>query len=128
MLQQGDVHRAVGLGNADPVTEVPDGFRGIASSPKSGDGRHPGIIPAFHLSIVHQGFQVPLAHHCIGQVQPGKLDLLGRIGPFQLLKDPVIKGPMVFKLQGADGVGDSFDGILNGMGIVVHRIDRKSVV
>ena len=45
----------------------------------------------------------------------------------QLVKDPVVEGPIVFKLHGADGMGDSFDGIGEAMGEVVHGIDAPLV-
>ena len=81
VFQQRDFHHTVGLGHADPLTEIPDGFRRVASAAKSGDRRHPRIVPSVHRSVIHEGLQIPFAHHRIGQIQSGKLDLLRRVVP-----------------------------------------------
>ena len=49
------------------------------------------------------------------------------MGIFQLFHHPVVQRPVIFKLQRTDGVGDPFDGILDRMCVVVHRIDTPFV-
>ena len=59
--------------------------------------------------------------------QAGELDLPGMAGQVTVLYHPVVKGPVVFKLQGAEGVGDALQRVLDGVGEVVHGIDAPLV-
>ena len=54
--------------------------------------------------------------------QPGKLNLPGVMGDGYMLHHPIVQGTVVFKLQGAQAVGDAFQCVLNGMGKVVHGV------
>ena len=51
----------------------------------------------------------------------------GMGGQIAVLDDPVIERSMVLKLQGAEAVGDALQGVLDGMGEVVHGIDAPLV-
>ena len=55
--------------------------------------------------------------------QPGELDLPGVRGHVRVLDDPVVQGPVVLILQGAQGVGDALQGVLDGVGEVIHGED-----
>ena len=59
--------------------------------------------------------------------QTGKLDLPGLVGDADILHYPVVQGTVVLELQGAQGVGDALQGVLDGMGKVIHGIDAPSV-
>ena len=73
------------------------------------DGRHARIIPAADRTFLHQLQQPSLAHNRIGEIETGKLDLLRMAGNRQLLEKPVIQRPVVFKLKGADRMGNLLD-------------------
>ena len=45
----------------------------------------------------------------------------------QFSYDPVIQWSVILKLQRTDGVGDSFNGILNGVRKVVHRVNTPCI-
>ena len=59
--------------------------------------------------------------------QPGKLNLPGMAGNGDIFHHPVVKRPVVLKLQRAQGVGDSLQSILNGVGKVIHGVDAPFV-
>ncbi len=45
----------------------------------------------------------------------------------QGMKDPVVERPVILELEGAQRVGDPFDGIGQAVGVVVHRVDAPGV-
>ena len=49
------------------------------------------------------------------------------VGDGNILHHPVVQGTMILKFQGAQGVGDSFQRVLDGMGKVVHGVDAPLV-
>ena len=59
--------------------------------------------------------------------QPGKFDLPGLVRKFALLHHPVVQGAVRFIFQRTQGVGDPLDGVLNGMGEVVHGVNAPLV-
>ena len=85
-----------------------------------------GSSQPLDMPIPNQLQQLALAHHRVGQIEAGKLDLLGMID-VQLIEKPVVQRAMVFKLQRADGVGDAFDGVALAVRPVVHRVDAPLV-
>ena len=127
ILQKGVFHRGVYLRHAVALAEIPDGGGGVAPAAQAADGGHPGVVPAVYQVFLHQGAEFPLAHHRVVDAQPGKLDLPGLAGQGHVLHHPVVEGPVVLKLQGAQGVGDALHGVLEGMGVVVHGIDAPLV-
>ncbi len=126
VLQQGNVHDALGLGDADALHKGPDRLGRIAPPPHTGERRHPWIVPTSHMAALNELEQVALAEYGVGQVQGGELDLPGVVD-FQLVQEPVIEGPMILVLLGAEGVADAFDGIRLAVGPVVHGIDAPLV-
>ena len=123
MLQEGHIDQAVVLGHADPSQKVPDRLGGVAPPAHPREGGHPRIVPAADDSFLHQLDQLPFAQDRVAEVEAGKLDLLRTGFHVQLIQKPVVQGPVVFKLQGADRMGDPLDGVREAMGKVVHRID-----
>ena len=60
--------------------------------------------------------------------QTGELDLTGLvIGNGDVVDDPVIQRTMGLKLQGTQGMGDTLQGVLNGVSEVIHGIDAPLV-
>ena len=70
--------------------------------------------------------QLALAEQGVGEVEAVEFDLLRREDA-ELLDVPVVEGPVVFEFEGADGVGDAFDGIGLAVRVVVHGIDAPLV-
>ena len=77
--------------------------------------------------LLHQFAQVALAHDGVGHVQAGKLALLREFLAEQVPDDPIVQRAVVLKLQAAQAEGDALDGVLDGMGEVVHRVDAPLV-
>ena len=76
--------------------------------------------------FLHQSQEFALAEQCVSQAKTIKLHLLGWENS-KLLDKPVIEGPMIFKLQGADRMRHVFDGIRLPMRVVVHGIDAPLI-
>ena len=74
------------------------------------------------MPLGHQLGEQPLAHHRVFQIEPGELDLPRLAGHRDVVHAPVVEGPMVLELQGADGVGDALQGVGDGVGVVVGRV------
>ena len=126
MFQQRNIDRAVEFIDADDLAEIADRLRRISSPPQPAKRRHARIIPAVDKFLLHQLQQFAFAHHGIGQIQPGKFDLLGMIDA-QLVKEPVVQRPMILKFQRADRMRDAFDRILKAVRPVVHRVNAPRV-
>ena len=98
----------------------------IAAPAHAGNGGHSRVVPAVDKVFLDELQEFAFAHHGIGEIQAGKFDLL-RVVDAELVEEPVVERPVVFKFEGADGVGDSFDGVLQAVRPVVHRVDAPIV-
>ena len=127
VLQKGELHGGGGLAHAVALGEVPDGPGGIAPTAQTAQGGHPGVVPAGDLALLHELAQLALGHDGVVDAQPGKLDLPGLGGHRAVGDNPVVEGPVILELQGAQGVGDALQGVLNGVGEVVHGVDAPLV-
>ena len=127
VLQEAVLHHVGGLGDADALTEVPDGAGGVAPAAQAAEGGHPGIVPAGDSPLLHQPAELALAHDGVVDAETGELDLPGMGGQVAVLDDPVIEGPVGLKLQRAEGVGDALQRILDGVGEVIHGVDAPLV-
>ncbi len=78
------------------------------------------------MPFVHQLQQLALAHHRVAEVEAGEFDLL-RMEDAQLLEEPVVEGPVVLELEGADRMGDPLEGVGQAVGEIVHRVDAPRV-
>ncbi len=101
VFQEAKLHSGGCLGNTVALREIPDGGRSVAPAAQAAEGRHTGIVPAGDPSLLHQLAELALAHDGVVDTQSGKLDLSGFSGNVAVLNDPVIKGSVVLKLQGA---------------------------
>ena len=59
----------------------------------------------------------------ITDAQAGELDLTGLAGHLAVVHHPVVQGAVVLILQGTQGVGDALQGVLDGVGKVIHGED-----
>ena len=109
------VHRSRGL------------LRRVSAPAQSGEGRHARVIPAADMSFLYQLQQLALAHHRIGQIEPGKLDLLRMAGTGELFQKPVVERAVVFEFQGADGMGDPSMESEMAVGVVIHGVDAPVI-
>jgi len=126
MLQQGDVGEGIIFGDAHAFAKLADRGRGHAAAAQAAECWQAGIIPALDQLALDQFKQLALAHDRIGQFQAGEFDLPGR-EQAAVLDDPVVERTMHLEFEGAHRMGDFFEGVLDGMGIVVHRIDAPFV-
>ena len=123
-LQQGPVHGGVIFRHADSLAEIADASGGIASSAKAAECGHAGIIPSGDIAVLHQLTQLALAHHGVIDAEAGKLDLSGFVvGDGNIAHHPVIQGAVCLIFQGAEGVGDALQRVLNRVGKVIHGED-----
>ena len=76
VLELRDVDDVFLLRHADPRAEIADRFRRVAAAPQAADRRHPRIVPAGDVPLLHQLQQLALAHHGVVQVEARELDLL----------------------------------------------------
>ena len=127
VLQHGIIHRTLALGYAAEIHKHLDRFRRESPAAERRDGHQARVVPAVYHSFFHQLFDVSLTRHHIGQIQLGKLDLPRRMGIFQLPHHPVVQRTVVFKFQRTDGMRDALDGVLDGMGEVVHGINTPFI-
>ena len=96
MFEHGDIDRAVPLGHADAFAEIPNRFRRITAAPKAGQRRHSRIVPAADMILLHQLQKLAFAQRRIGEIEPGKLDLL-RMMDSQLFEKPIVQRPVIFE-------------------------------
>ena len=61
------------------------------------------------MSAVHQSGEIALAHDGVRQIQPAELDLAWRRLNFERLEEPFVEWAMIFELERAQRVGDSFN-------------------
>ena len=126
-FQLAHINEVVGLGDAGLPHEGEDGRSGVAAAAQAAQGGHPGVIPAVHDAHLHQLTQIALAHDGVGHIQAGELALLGELGAKKVLDDPVVQRAVVLELEAAHTVGDALDGVLDGVGKVVHRVDAPLI-
>ena len=117
---------AVGFGDADGGAEVAHRFGRVAAAADAGERGHARIVPAAHVAFLHEGEQFALAEQGVGEVEAVEFDLLRMIDA-EGFDVPIVERAVIFEFQGADGVGDAFDGIALPVRVVVHGIDAPLV-
>jgi len=70
--------------------------------------------------------QLSFTHHRVTEIQAGKLDLLWVIN-LDFIQEPVVERTVIFKLQGADGMGNAFNRVALAMGKVIHGVNAPGV-
>ena len=86
-----------------------------------------GSSQPLHEVIVHQLHEFALAHHRVGEVEAVEFVLVGAWVDGQLLDEPIVEGAVGDEFQGAEAVGDAFDGIFQAVGPVVEGVDFPGV-
>ena len=122
-LQHRHIDRPVRAGGTDLFTEMPYGGGGITSAPKTRDSRHTGVVPSGDDILVYQLLQLALARDGVAGIESGKLDLSRLMGHRQIPNEPIVKRPVVLKLQRADRVGNPLDRVLLSMSKIIGGID-----
>jgi hypothetical protein len=121
-LQHRHIDRPVRAGGTDLFTEMPYGGGGITSAPKTRDSWHAGVVPSGDDILINQLLQLALARDGVAGIEPGKLDL-SRLWGTGRFYEPIVKRPMILKLQRADRVGNPLDGVLLSMSKIIGGID-----
>ena len=127
VLQLRHVDDVLLLRDADPRAEVADRLRRVAAAPQPADRRHPRIVPARHVPLLHELQQLALAHHRVVQVEPRELDLLRLVALDERVHQPVVERPMVLELERAERMRDPLERVRQRVRVVVHRIDAPRV-
>ena len=127
VLKHRIIHRAVRLGNSAQINQHLDGFRSKAAAAQSGDGRDSRIIPSIYHLVLHQLLDITFSRHHIGQIHFCELNLARRIFISDFSHHPVIQRTVILKLQRTQGMGNSLNRILDGMGKIVHRVDAPFI-
>ena len=78
------------------------------------------------MAVLHEGQELALAEQGVGEVEAVEFDLLRMIDA-EGFDVPIVERAVIFEFQGADGVGDAFDGIALAVGVVVHGVDAPLV-
>ena len=115
--------RFVGLGDADAPDELADASRRHAAPAQAGERRHPGIVPACDMPVLHQPDQPAFRQHRMAEIEARELILQGPRRRRQMLDQPVVERPVVLELHGADRMGDMLDGVGLAVGEIVGRVD-----
>ena len=108
-LEPLELHRTVFFGHPGPFAEIAQRLRGKPAPPHSRDGGHARVVPSIDMSAVHQTGEIALAHDGVRQIQPAELDLAWRRLNFERLEEPFVEWAMIFELERAQRVGDSFN-------------------
>ena len=121
-LQLTDIHGVVGVGHACLADEGEQGVGRIAAAAQTLQGGQTGVVPAVHVALLHQLAEVALGHDGVGDVHATEFPLMGLLLKANLLHHPVVQGSVVAELAGAEGVGNALQGVLNGVGEIVHGV------
>ena len=98
MFQHGHIDHTVAACDADRIAEIAQRSRRITASAHTGNSGHTRVVPATHKALFHQAPQFAFAGYRVIEVKPRKFDLLRMHVGFQLIKKPVVQGPVIFKL------------------------------
>ena len=127
VFQECNVRQTVEFGDPDLFAEIPECFRGNAAAAEGADRRHTGIIPAVDVVCFHQFPEFAFAHNRVGESKTGEFDLAGLGRGIQIFDEPIVQGTVDLKFQGADGVGDPFNGVFQRMRKVVERVHAPGI-
>ena len=110
-LELAHLHPTVVIGLADGGNEILDGLGGDAAPAQAAQGGEARVVPATHDAVLDQLAQFALAHHGVGEVETGKLDL-ARFELAQLFQEPFVERAMDNIFIRAQRVGDPFHGVV----------------
>jgi len=121
-----DVILIASTGDTDGIAEVIDGFSRVASPAHAVDGKYSGIVPALDPIGEDEFVQFALGEDGVGDVQSGVLPDMRPVD-VQSFEDPVVEFSSNFELQRAERVGDPFETVADGVGVVVERVNAPLV-
>ena len=121
-LQLTHVHGMIGIGHACFAHKGKERIRGVTAAAQTAKGGQTGVIPAVYVALLNQLTQITLGHDRVGNVHAAKLPLVGLLRKADLINHPVVKRTVVSKFTGAQGMGNAFQRVLNGMCEVIHGI------
>ena len=121
------VNRAVCFGYTTEFYKHFDGFRCKSTAAQCCDGNQTRIIPSVYNAFLYQFLDITFTCNYICQIQFCKLNLLRWLWVFQFFYNPVIQWSVILKLQSTDGMCDSLNRILDGMGEIIHWIDAPCI-
>src|SRR5690554_7201040 len=132
VLQQGNVDHIVAPCHTHAVGKHANAFGGVAPAAQARNGGHTGIVPARNDALLHQFEQLALTHYGVVEVEAGKFDLTGTycrgVFAFQnLVEEPVVKGAVHLKLEGANRMGNLFYKVALTVRKIVHGINAPLV-
>ena len=70
--------------------------------------------------------QFSFGHYGVGDVETGVLPDVGTVD-VEFLENPVVQFASDFELEGAEGVGDAFETVADGVGVVIEGVDAPFV-
>ncbi|MNC64863.1 hypothetical protein D3C75_1150980 [compost metagenome] len=79
------------------------------------------------MAFIHQQLQLAFACYGLGEVQAAEFILMRHSRHLAFCNNPVIERALILELQGAQGVGHTFNGILQRMGEGVHRVNTPGI-
>ena len=126
-FEHAHVHHVFTFGNAHAFGKQAQSFGCVAAAAHAGNGGQTRIVPAFHMAFAHQLVELALGGDGIKQLQPRKFVLARVVVDGDIVEHPVIQRAVRFKFERAQRMGDVFDGIGNGVGVVIHRVDAPFV-
>ena len=114
-------------GDPHAFAEVPDRGRRIAAPAHSAQRRHARVAPAVHQPPLDELGEAALAHHRVLEIETGELDLPWPGGRIDVVEDPVVQRTVILEFEGAQGMGDPFDGVREHLREVVGGVDAPVV-
>ncbi len=99
VLQESIVDHAVGFGDSNSFAKRPDRLRSVTPPSQAAQSRHARIVPSAHIAVFNKPPESSLASQSIGEIEAGKLNLLWWLWDLKHLKQPIIKRPMLLKLE-----------------------------
>ena len=117
----------IGFGHADTLGEQAKALGGVAATARAHQRGQARIVPAFDMFFIDELNQLAFGEYDVGEIQPCEFDLLrqgfGKQAAFgKAQQQPVVKRPLVFKLQRANRVRDAFQRILDRVRVGIHRV------
>ena len=126
-FQRRHLNGVVLLGHADAFAELTNRSRSVTTTTQTGNGRHTRVIPAFNVLVGHQQVQLTLGHHSVFQIQAREFVLARVNRNGDVVQYPVVQTTVVLELKRTQRVRNTFQGIADAVGEVVHRVDAPLV-
>ena len=127
MFERFDLHRAVALVHPDHGAEFADRPGRNAASAQTGESGHARVVPSRHPAARHRFREPSFRQHRVREVEAGELVLPRPRRRRKMFDQPVVQGPVVFELEGADRMGHPLDRVRLAVRVIVCRVDAPLV-